>query len=333
MSDSEFIYKDLSIAIELIRMGKYKKAYEISSVLFSKRPTDPYIIFMLAKCEYLNHNTSKSKELLSDLIASGHPVMGTYGLMGSCYLNEKDFKNSERCFLEELSRFPKDETTRVMYAYLLFRMGRIDEGLDTINKLLEENPFSSDALKVASFGYSKMSDYKNMKESVSAYMDSDASHYEKLLFIANFELCCKNWDEAEKLYIRLLDLDPENKDIIARIEMVRKSRHPVKSFLKDLRVSIVANFIMKSQKQKKSFSFTVSGKHIFITRKSFVELSLLTMNFIAITSASFNKDFMAVLDSRARLQCYLAITLLFTYIAFNIMGVVLYNSTKYNALV
>ena len=134
------------------------------------------------------------------------------GARGELLMRMERYDEALAMYNEELDRYPDEQSLRYSRAFLYDRMGRLDDALDELRKLLKENP--DDPIAMNALGYTladRTTEYEEAYRYISAALERSPDSPAIIDSMGWVQYRMGNLEEAER-YLRrawTLDGDPE----------------------------------------------------------------------------------------------------------------------------
>ncbi|MBR6386712.1 MAG: tetratricopeptide repeat protein [Thermoguttaceae bacterium] len=154
--------------------------------------------------------------LYTDLLAK-YDGPGLYFLSGALYAQQKNFRqalaDANQALRRDANLLPALRLKGVIY----LEMERYDDAVRTFTQLRDKSKDDAGKLEAKTqiaYALSKQGKYKTASELLKKELEKQPDSVELLRSLADMELLFGHWGEADRLYKRLLELDPKDSGVL-----------------------------------------------------------------------------------------------------------------------
>ena len=154
--------------------------------------------------------------LYTDLLAK-YDGPGLYFLSGALYAQQKNFRqalaDANQALRRDANLLPALRLKGVIY----LEMERYDDAVRTFTQLRDKSKDDAGKLEAKTqiaYALSKQGKYKTASELLKKELEKQPDNVELLRSLADMELLFGHWGEADRLYKRLLELDPKDSGVL-----------------------------------------------------------------------------------------------------------------------
>lgn len=154
--------------------------------------------------------------LYTDLLAK-YDGPGLYFLRGALYAQQKNFRqalaDANQALRRDANLLPALRLKGVIY----LEMERYDDAVRTFTQLRDKSKDDAGKLEAKTqiaYALSKQGKYKTASELLKKELEKQPDNVELLRSLADMELLFGHWGEADRLYKRLLELDPKDSGVL-----------------------------------------------------------------------------------------------------------------------
>ena len=154
--------------------------------------------------------------LYTDLLAK-YDGPGLYFLRGALYAQQKNFRqalaDANQALRRDANLLPALRLKGVIY----LEMERYDDAVRTFTQLRDKSKDDAGKLEAKTqiaYALSKQGKYKTASELLKKELEKQPDSVELLRSLADMELLFGHWGEADRLYKRLLELDPKDSGVL-----------------------------------------------------------------------------------------------------------------------
>ncbi len=189
-------------AIILMEKGDDQSAIEIMEGLINLEQSNPEFYLNLGWAYLRNGFEDKGIECFNKTIEIAFDEQEDYLLDMGLYLNQAEYYESTISFLEPAcQQFPNNENLLFELAFAYDKVGDIENGLRTYNKLLEVNPFSENAWYNIGILYIKNKELETANNCYDYALALNPSHAEALFNKGNALVHLGKFEDALNCYI------------------------------------------------------------------------------------------------------------------------------------
>lgn len=154
--------------------------------------------------------------LYTDLLAK-YDGPGLYFLRGALYAQQKNFRqalaDANQALRRDANLLPALRLKGVIY----LEMERYDDAVRTFTQLRDKSKDDAGKLEAKTqiaYALSKQGKYKTASELLKKELEKQPDNVELLRSLADMELLFGHWGEADRLYKRLLEIDPKDSGVL-----------------------------------------------------------------------------------------------------------------------
>ena len=154
--------------------------------------------------------------LYTDLLAK-YDGPGLYFLRGALYAQQKNFRqalaDANQALRRDANLLPALRLKGVIY----LEMERYDDAVRTFTQLRDKSKDDAGKLEAKTqiaYALSKQGKYKTASELLKKELEKQPDSVELLRSLADMELLFGHWGEADRLYKRLLEIDPKDSGVL-----------------------------------------------------------------------------------------------------------------------
>ena len=154
--------------------------------------------------------------LYTDLLAK-YDGPGLYFLRGALYAQQKNFRqalaDANQALRRDANLLPALRLKGVIY----LEMERYDDAVRTFTQLRDKSKDDAGKLEAKTqiaYALSKQGKYRTASELLKKELEKQPDNVELLRSLADMELLFGHWGEADRLYKRLLEIDPKDSGVL-----------------------------------------------------------------------------------------------------------------------
>jgi tetratricopeptide (TPR) repeat protein len=219
--------KELSAIQHFFEMERYDEAVKHIELVLRSNPEDPAGHYYFAVVQFSKEQYEAARSYCENALKFGYDSETCYHLIGITYREQKKYKEAEKAYLRALETNPQSAEVHASYGYLMLLTGFDDKALNLLEEALNLDASSPTVNQYILKYYFAKSDVKKQQQYIQHLMEDASSEVQKLVNLAVFHELQDEVKEARELYRQAFLLDPKNKDLLAILEMIDESAHPI----------------------------------------------------------------------------------------------------------
>lgn len=196
----------------LLADGQIDKATSIANSLSEQ--DDREVIFLRAEILLLTNQIEKADILFEKLAADEHYSKEVIVDITNVYIDNNMMEEAYRWISMQYQKTPNDKEVRTIMMECTFYLEDFEQCIDLANALLDDNPYNIYHWITLIKCYLETFQNEKMCEAIEFALSIDNTQEELLQVAGRCYVQTRNYEKANDIFLRLLEMDPTNMEAI-----------------------------------------------------------------------------------------------------------------------